>query len=154
MDPMQELVEKVKADSMRDTSRLAEIIRDYNSTLELRWIPKKMRTDPGDDVQPFVIVQNFPNGGEALVMYLTEQEVANPPGVLARLFNSDNSKHGKGGVLARVENSERARRIWEKKQEAEKVAEKMDFWKSIWQSSKHTYRHKGQKYDTQTGVVS
>lgn len=154
MDPMKDIVDKVNAESMREISMLAEVIHDYNSTLELRWIPRKARTEPGEEAQPFVIIQHLPNGGEQLVMYLTQEEANNPPGVISRLWNSDNSKHGAGGVLKRVENSEKARRAWELRVQEEQLAERLDFWKSVWNSSKHTYRHNGQKYDTQTGRVS
>lgn len=147
MDAMADLAAKAIADSYKDTSRLAEIINDYNDTLELRWIPKAARTEAMDDIRPFVIVQNLPNGGENLVMYLSEQEIANPAGVLARLFNSDHSKGPKGAVLARIENAERAKKIWEAKKAEEDLLERLDFWKSVWKSPKHTYRHNGMKMD-------
>lgn len=147
MDAMADLAAKAIADSYKDTSRLAEIIRDYNDTLELRWIPKAARTEAMDDIRPFVIVQNLPNGGEALVMYLSEQEIANPPGVLSRLFNSDHSKGNKGDVLRRIENAERAKKIWDAKKHAEDMEERLDFWKSVWNSPKHSYKHNGVRMD-------
>jgi hypothetical protein len=140
-----ELTQKLLAKSYKDTSRLAEIIRDYNSTLELRWIPDVTRGS--EDVFPYCIVQNLPNGGEQAVMYLTEQEVANPPMVLSRLFNSDNSRHGSGGVLRRIESAERAKAIWDAAKAAEKQEEALDFWRSVWKSPKHTYKHNGIKMD-------
>jgi len=140
-----DLTQKLLAKSYKDTSRLAEIIRDYNPTLELRWIPDAVRGT--EDVFPYCIVQNLPNGGEQAVFYLTETEVANPPGVLARLFNSDHSKHPSGAVLRRIENSERAKAIWEAAQAAEKQEEALDFWRSVWNSPKHTYKHNGVKMD-------
>ena len=142
-----ELTSKLLAKSFKDTSRLAEIIRDYKPGLELRWIPNAQRTDPMDDVRPYCIVNNLSNGGEQLVMYLTENEVANPPGVLARLFNSDHSKHRPGEVLRRIENSERAKAIWEEAKAAEAQEEALDFWRSVWNSPKHTYKHNGIKMD-------
>jgi hypothetical protein len=139
------LAKKVLAESYKDTSRLAEIIHDYNYTLELRWIPEAKRGE--EDIFPYVIVQNLPNGGEELVMYLTPGEVANPPGVLARLFNSDNAKHGKGGVLKRIEAMEHAQEIWDTKVAMEDMEERKDFWRSLWKSPLHHYRHAGKGFD-------
>lgn len=141
MDPVKDLVEKVKAASYAETSRLAEIINDFDRTLELRWIPDAKRGP--EDVFPYCIVQHTHTGDDHLVMYLTPNEIANPPGVLARLFNSRND--GKGGVLKRIESAEAARKIWEAKQEVDRQAEKMDFWKSVWNTKLHTYRHNGRK---------
>lgn len=140
-----EMTQKLLAKSFKETSMLAEVISDYNRTLELRWIPNAKRVDPADELRPYCIVQNLPNGGEVTVMFLTEQEVANPPAVLARLYASDNSKHSAGGVLQRVENSERAKAAWEARKAEEEQAEALDFWRSVWNSNKHTFRHNGRK---------
>lgn len=140
-----EMTQRLLAKSFKETSRLAEIIHDYKPGLELRWIPNAQRLDPMDEVRPYCIVLNLSNGGEELVMYLTEQEVANPPGVLARLFNSDHSKHPAGAVLQRIENSERAKAIWEAKKAEEERAEALDVWRSIWNSKLHTFKHGGRK---------
>jgi len=142
-----ELTSKLLTKSFKDTSRLAEIIRDYKWGLELRWIPNAQRTNSLEEAQPYCIVNKLSNGGEQLVMFLTEAEVANPPGVLARLFNSDNSKHSSGAILRRIENSERAKAIWEEAKAAEAQEEALDFWRSVWNSPKHTYKHNGIKMD-------
>jgi hypothetical protein len=142
-----DLTKRLLAKSFKDTSRLAEIIRDYKPGLELRWIPNAQRVDPTEEATPYCIVNNLSNGGEQLVFYLTEAEVANPPGVLARLFNSDHSKHPSGAVLRRIENSERAKAIWEEAKHAEEMEEALDFWRSVWNSPKHTFKHNGVKMD-------
>jgi hypothetical protein len=145
MDAMAEVVAKAEAQSFKDTSRLAEIIRDYNPALELRYVPKKDRTDPNEVATPFCIVHKPLVGEPQLVMFLSEREVANPTGVLSRLFNSDNTKHAPGAILARVAASERAKEIWDAKIAQEEQEEKLDFWRSVWNSKKHTYRHNGRK---------
>lgn len=147
MTDVKDMTQKLLAKSFKDTSRLAEIIHDYKPSLELRWIPNAKRTDPTEEALPYVIVNRLSNGGEEPVFYLSEAEVANPQGVLARLFNSDNSKHRPGAILRRIENSERAKAIWEEAKAAEQQEEALDFWRSVWNSPKHTYRHNGHKMD-------
>lgn len=142
-----DLTQKLLAKSFKDTSRLAEIIRDYKPGLELRWIPNAQRTDPTEEAQPYCIVNKLSNGGEQLVFFLTEAEVANPTAVISRLFNSDSSKHPAGAILRRIENSERAKAIWEEAKAAEEQEEALDFWRSVWNSPKHTYKHNGVKMD-------
>jgi hypothetical protein len=142
-----DMTQRLLAKSFKTTSMLAEKISDYNRTLELRWIPNAKRTDPEDELRPYVIVQRLPHGGENMVMYLSEAEVANPPAVLARLYGSDNSKHPSGAILRRIENQERAQREWQARVAEEEQAEALDFWRSVWNSPKHTFKHNGVKMD-------
>jgi hypothetical protein len=74
---------------------LAEVVKDYSQTLELRWIPPNMRTDPQDRKNPYCI---FDLVSQAPIMYASETDT--PEDILTRLFLGDTSKHD---VLATID---------------------------------------------------
>lgn len=74
---------------------LAEVVKDYSPTLELRWIPPNMRTDPEDRKNPYCIYDLV---AQAPVMFAGELDT--PEDILKRLFLSDNTKHN---VLEEIE---------------------------------------------------
>src|SRR6478735_8628010 len=98
-----DLTQKLLAKSYKDTSRLAEIIRDYNPTLELRWIPDAVRGT--EDVFPYCIVQNL---REFLLGFLI---LTIPSILLARFFDALRilSERRRSGKLPRQRKSRRKR---------------------------------------------
>jgi hypothetical protein len=98
--------------------RIAEIIQDYDPTLELVWIPPNQRAG---ETHPFAVVHNPENAPSYIVFKLRENEVDHR--VIARLFAGDNDKHN---VVATVEEMEAAQRLVQLKAEEETRAEQAE----------------------------
>jgi len=86
--------------------RIAQVIHDYDETLELAWIPPKDRAL--NEKYPFAVIHRPDNAPPYIVMRLQETEVDHR--VVARLWNADNSNHN---VLSAIEADEAARRALE-----------------------------------------
>lgn len=120
-----------------DFERLARIIKDYDSNLELRWIPPAMRTR--DDKKPYVVVDTRTN--HAIVH---ASELDTPTDILVRLVDSDNAK---GDVVDRLETRELAIKLQQQKKwmdELEQAKEKANF---LMNSPLHYAKMDGVKYD-------
>lgn len=91
--------------------RLAEIIKDYDQWLELRWIPPGQRETDAEKKNPYCIIDTRSN---YIVMFASERDT--PESILARLWSADNKN---GSVLDRVDAHNAA-------QEAFRLKEKMD----------------------------
>lgn len=76
-----------------DYERLARVIKDYDDSLELRWIPPDKRTR--EDKKPYIIVDT--RTGTSV---LHASELDTPEEILARLFTADNKN---GDVLKKLE---------------------------------------------------
>ena len=98
--------------------RIAEIINDYDPTLELVWIPPK---DRNAFVKPFGVRHNPPGREPYMVFYLTESEVDYK--IISRLFMGDNSK---SDVVKQVEADEAALRLVNYKREMDAMEEAQD----------------------------
>jgi hypothetical protein len=70
-----------------NAERIAEIISDFDETLELQWIPPAARSPLGLD-KPYRIVQDHPQTGSYTVMFLEENELDHR--VVAALFKARN----------------------------------------------------------------
>jgi hypothetical protein len=99
--------------------RLAEIIKDYDPYLELRWIPPGQRESDADKKNPYCIIDTRSN---YIVMFASERD--NPQTILARLFSADN-KHG--SVLDRVDAENAAAEAFRLKQQMDDEELKKDF---------------------------
>lgn len=99
--------------------RLAEIIQDYDPSLELRWIPPNMRTS--EDSKPYVIIHNLGNGRSYSVMHF--DDLTEPEQVLARIFEGDNRQ---GNVLASVEANNAAIEAFRLKERMDQAEEAKD----------------------------
>lgn len=73
--------------------RLARNIQDYDTALELRWIPPENRTR--EDKKPFVVVDTRTN---TAVLYASELDT--PVDILTRLYLADDKN---GSPLERIE---------------------------------------------------
>lgn len=118
---------------------LAEIIHDYDSYLELRWIPPGKRTR--DDKKPYVIVDTRSN---TPVMYASELDV--PEQLLAHLFYIDNKT---GTVLSKLEAHEAALEAFKMKEYMNKIEEAADEARFFMKSPLNTIRFNGKKFDDQ-----
>lgn len=155
-DPMAEVGERIKRKTQEDLSSLASVVHDYNPSLRLRHIPERARETAQEREFPYVIVQVVAEDGTAVpVIWLTEAEAARPAWVIERLFLSDNKKHGRNGVLARIQAHEAAEEVWKQRQIDDEFERKMDIAQSIFKSPLHSYQlGKGRRMDLQTGVIT
>lgn len=112
-------------------SRVVEIIQDYDSTLEVRWIPPALR-DPGDAA--FAIVEHTLTG--PVVAFYVQTEAEFDERVLARIFAGDNSKHN---VLGMVEAQNAAIQAYNLKKYQDELAEAADISAHILRSPKTRY---------------
>lgn len=126
-------------------ARLAEIIVDYDETINLAWIPPENRT--AFDQKPYAVIHNNPaNGKQYVLFYLTEDEMLRPDQVLSRIFNGD-MKNDKD-PLARLEAEERGWKLMELKTQMEEAEARQDFIKSVVGSGKHYFKHNGRVIPT------
>lgn len=100
--------------------QLAEILRDYDQCLELRWIPPENRTR--EDGKPYVVIYNNPNGLEEVVLHADESQT--PEEILALVWSADNKTHN---VLDHLDNLDRSRRTFELKQRMDDAEARRDF---------------------------
>lgn len=118
--------------------RLAEILNDYDETLELRWIPPEVRT--GFDDAPFAVWQVAPGFPPYMVMPLKENQLDHR--VLAALFNANNAN---GSVLARLEAEEAAKQAIKYKEQIDLEEERREF--ALWALRQNkTVKHNGEVY--------
>lgn len=97
--------------------RIAEIIKDYDPSLELAWIPPNERDF--NDTQPFAVLHRTEAGVvDYIVFKLKESEVDHR--VLSRLFTGDNAKND---VLTVIEAEETARQLVQAKKELDEAEE-------------------------------
>lgn len=121
MEPMDQLVysEEAKCFISSKLERLAEILKDYDPDLELRWVPRNNRT--AADKLPYVIIHS-PIGRQPYpVCYFDDK--ANPEDILARIFAGDNKQ---GSVLKNVEAQEAARKAFQLKAAMDAAEEAKD----------------------------
>lgn len=118
--------------------RLAEILNDYDETLELRWIPPEVRT--GFDDAPFAVWQVAPGFPPYMVMPLKENQLDHR--VLAALFNANNAN---GSALDRLEAEEAAKQAFNLKAKLEAEEEAKEF--AVWALKQNkTVKHNGAVY--------
>ncbi len=114
-------------------AQIAEIIQDYDPTLELAWVPPDKR-QPGD--APFAVVHR-PLGSPAYVVCYSD----NPDErLLARIFGMDLAKTD---VLGHVEAEQAAYKALQMKKQMEEMEEAHELAASILRSPKSTYKHNG-----------
>ena len=128
-------------------AHLAQILRDYKSTYELVYIPKKDRD--ATDTKPWAILEHHPKTGNHIVRYLSEVEMNDPAGVLEWVFNADLDRNRPQDVLARIENRENAERLMDLKRQEEELEDKLDLVANLatgGRDKKSWYRHNGVTY--------
>jgi len=120
-------------------SRVVELIREYDSRLDVKWVPPDQRgpTDPA-----FAITERLADGREVIAFYVDSEESFDED-VLARVYAGDNAKND---VQSRVDaQNEAAKRVQEAKHR-EELEQYYSLLGSMITSKKHTYRHDGKKY--------
>lgn len=100
---------------------LAEMLQDYNPSLELRWIPTEKRAIEDRD-KPYMVVHTDKQGQSYIVLYASELD--EPEEVMVRIINSD-MKHG--DVMQRMDVRNNVHKLFELRKKEEELAEKEDF---------------------------
>lgn len=100
-------------------ARLAEILRDYDNYLELRWIPPNLRGS--EDTRPYAIVHCLPGREPYTVLYFTESD--DPVEIFARILGGDGAR---GNVLKHLEKLEASRQIFQTKKHIDELNEAAD----------------------------
>lgn len=119
-------------------TRIAELIKEYEPSLELAWVPPENRTL--NEEFPFAVIHRVQGVEPYVVMRLRENEVDHR--VLARLYAADNSR---GNVLSDIELEEKARRQVAARKAEEELAEAHEM--AAWAiRSKAGSKHNGVRY--------
>jgi hypothetical protein len=121
--------------------RLAELIADYDDTLELAWIPPEKRL-PLDRDKEFAVICR-PRDGQPPYVVMKIAEADCNESVLAAIIIRDNAH---GNVLDRLEACEFADAAMKAKDDFERAEFKKDFVKTVIKSPLHTFKHDGVKY--------
>lgn len=118
-------------------SYLAEMISDYNSSLELRWIPTDKRS-PQDRSKPYIVVHTDKDNKEYIVLYASDLDT--PEDVMTRVINSD-MKHG--NVMSRMEVRNNVNKLFEMRAKEEQLAQEEDLarWLIATKKTNPTYRN-------------
>lgn len=117
---------------------LAEMLQDYNPSLELRWIPTEKRA-PGETDKPYMVVHQDRQGQSYIVLYASELD--QPEEVMTRIIHAD-MKHG--NVLDRMEVRNNVNKLFEMRKREEELAEQEEFaaWLVKTNKSNPTFRDK------------
>lgn len=123
-----------------DFARLAEIIKDYDPGLELRWIPPEKRTDV-DTSRPYCVVDTRRN---YIVFYASELDT--PEEILTKLWTGDNTK---GDLNKKLDAFDAAQKAMKLKREIDKREELMDQVEWLIGTKKNFIKFNGKKFDDQ-----
>lgn len=119
--------------------RLAEIIEDYDHTLELRWIPPAQRETQTDKQKCYIIVDTRTN---KIVLFANELD--SPTNILARLWGMDSAK---GNVLSRLDAHNAAVQAMKLKEEVDRQEAEKDFSLFLLNNQTNYWIHEGHKRD-------
>lgn len=128
-------------------AHLAQVLRDYKSTYELVYIPKKDRD--ATDTKPWAILEHHPKTGDHIVRYLSEAEMNDPAGVLEWIFNADLDRNRPQDVFQRIQNREAAEQLMKLKAEEEALEDRLEMVATIasgGRDKKSWFRHNGITY--------
>lgn len=122
-------------------SRTVELIRQYDSNLDVVWLPPERRDDPRDP--EFYVVERTPDG-RTLPVFSIQDETYMDERLLERIYETDSLKQN--DVLGAMDARNKARRDMIAKESADREAEYLDVAASILRSPKSTYKHNGKVY--------
>lgn len=120
--------------------RINEILSEYNSTLQLQWIPPDKRSS--QDLAFRVVC--FPDGKPPYLVLVAEEADER---LLARVFEAD--QVSSPNKLNFIENYNAARELVIAKEAEEQRMEDHQLAASIIRSTKSSYRHKGVDFERQ-----
>jgi hypothetical protein len=112
--------------------RINEILTDYDSKLQLQWIPPGHRNEKDE---PFRVVCFPPNGHPYLVCTAMEADER----LLATVFESDQRKRG-SNLLTWLDNYNSARELYAAKVNDENLQEAHEMAKSVIRNNRSSYK--------------
>lgn len=120
-------------------ARIAELINEYDPTLDLVWIPPEHRVKNSNEA-PYAVrhTPSDKNKAPYIIFFINEDELDQR--VLARLYRGDLNKNDVGGM---IEAEEKA--YWNLKNKIlkERAEERQDIIATIVGSNKHSFKHNG-----------
>lgn len=119
-----------------NAQRVAEIVRDFDDTLELEWIPPLNRS-PLNPHTPYRIIQRHPDYEPYVVMEIREDQLDHR--IIAALFKARNFD------LSDLEAEENAKRAMRMREKMDEQGEDAKFVKWAVNSTR-TVQHNGRKY--------
>ncbi|MFF5977030.1 hypothetical protein ACFY7C_36620 [Streptomyces sp. NPDC012769] len=122
--------------------RINEILQDYDSTLQLQWIPPDQR---GPEDKAFRVVQ-FPLGRAPYAICFADEADER---LLAKVFEAD--QRNSPNKLSYIENYNNALELMRAKEAREQRQEDHELAASILRSEKSNYRHGGINFERPGG---
>lgn len=121
-------------------SRIAEMVREYDSNVDVRWIRP---ADRAPNEPAFALVSKQANGLEYVIMYVQDESEFDER-VLARLYQMDAEKHG--NAMSAIDAHNAAVKAQQERAYREQMEEATDMAYHILRSKKHAYKHDGVTY--------
>jgi hypothetical protein len=118
------------------------VIQRFWPQWKLVWIPKNQRVTAEEIAKPFALVDQF----DRVLMWFSEADMDRPDMVLARIWESDSSKHPAGYMLNKLEQMELAQLLLDEQKFKETMEEKREIATAILRSPKNVYKHAGVTY--------
>ena len=106
-----------------EANRIAQVIHDYDETLELAWVPPENREL--NEQYPYAVIHRPADAPPYIVMRIRETELDHR--IIARLWANDNKN---GNVLDKIETEEAALRALELLKQEEAIEEARE--KAAW----------------------
>lgn len=116
-------------------SRIAELVREYDPTIDVRWIPPDRRefaTDPA-----FALVTRDRSGREYVIFYVQDESKFDGT-VLEMLYKTDAAKHG--NLLNDIDARNQAVKALQEKLFKERLEEAHEIFYDVMKSPMHTYK--------------
>ncbi len=124
-----------------DHRQIAELINDWDSEIELRWIPPDKRNF--NEEFPYALFHS-PMGQQPYIIRKVRFHEVNP-GLIAWLWSNDQAR-GNTNPMAMLEAMDKAQEALRMKKQMEQMEEANDLAASILASPLNTYKHNGIKY--------
>lgn len=110
-----------------DHARMHEMLQAYHpGRYELVYIPMGKRETALDHSRPWAILERQADGRMEPIRYMTEQDMADPPAIIAWVFQGDLIKHKPMDVLARIENEQDIRMAMNAARQRDEAAARQD----------------------------
>lgn len=116
-------------------SRIVELIREYDSTIDVRWVPPDERQYTDDPA--FALVTRDRVGREYVIFYV-QSEKEFDGSVLERLYQTDAAKHG--NILNDIDARNQAIKAIQAKLHKERLEEAHEMFYDVMKSPLHTYK--------------
>jgi hypothetical protein len=123
-------------------SRTVELIRQYDSNLDVVWLPPERRDNPNDP--EFYVVERMADGRTLPVFSIQSAEFMDER-LLERIYETDALKQD--DVLSAMDARNKAKRDMIMAEARDRELEYLEVAKSVLKSPKSRYRHNGRVYE-------